>query len=335
VGLSPRKTRQKCGRHSALSLFWAFPIFDLNFRLLRAMLICHQQKARKMNLTRPEGPKPLTKPSRRNLGAIAMFAGYAAAVTPVHGAAISTPSDGLITGMVSYPSHGFDLPAFVARPSGRGRKPVVIVVSEIFGLHEYVRDMCRRLARLGYVAIAPAFFVRVADPAPLTDFNAIMPIVAAASNDQVMGDLSATIAWLDRQRFVAKNRIAITGFCWGGTVVWMASALTDRIKAGVAWYGRLAARPGATEARKYPPDLAGTLKSPVLGLYAENDSGIPLPTVEAMRAALATAGNTKSEIIVYPSAQHGFHADYRPSYKEDAAIDGWARMLAWFATNGV
>jgi carboxymethylenebutenolidase len=264
-----------------------------------------------------------------------MFAGYAAAVTPVHGAAIATSSEGLITGMVSYPSQGFDLPAFVARPSGRGRKPVVIVVSEVFGLHEYVRDMCRRLARLGYVAIAPAFFVRVADPAPLTDFAAIMPIVGAANNAQVMGDITATIAWLDRQRFVAKRRIAITGFCWGGTVVWMASALTDRIKAGVAWYGRLAARPGSTEDRKYPPDVAGSLKSPVLGLYAENDSGIPLATVETMRSALTAAGNMASQIKVYPNTQHGFHADYRPAYDESAAKDGWAAMLAWFAANGV
>jgi carboxymethylenebutenolidase len=264
-----------------------------------------------------------------------MFAGYAAAVDPVHAAAIATPSEGLITGMVSYPSNGFDLPAFVARPSGRGRKPVVIVVSEIFGLHEYVRDMCRRLARVGYVAIAPAFFVRVADPAPLTDFGAIMPIVMAASNDQVMGDITATIAWLDKQSFVAKRRIAITGFCWGGTVVWMASALTNRIKAGVAWYGRLGARQGSTEVRKYPTELAGDLKSPVLGLYAENDSGIPLPGVDAMRTALTVAGNTRSEIKVYPGTEHGFHADYRPSYNEAAAKDGWARMLAWFAANGV
>jgi carboxymethylenebutenolidase len=286
-----------------------------------------------MNLTRPEGPD--TTLSRRGLGAIAMFAGYAAAITPVHAEAITTPADGLMTGMVSYPSNGFDLPAFVARPSGRGRKPVVIVVSEIFGVHEYVRDMCRRLALQGYVAIAPAFFVRVADPAPLTDFAAIMPIVGAATNDQVMGDITATIAWLDKQPFVAKRRIAITGFCWGGTVVWMASALTTRIKAGVAWYGRLAARPGTTEVRKYPAELAGDLKSPVLGLYAENDSGIPLATVEAMRGALAHAGNTKSEIIVYPGTQHGFHADYRPAYNEDAAKDGWARMLVWFKANGV
>jgi carboxymethylenebutenolidase len=286
-----------------------------------------------MNLTRPDGP--LTSLSRRHVSGLAMFAGYAAAVTPVYAGAITTPSDGLVTGMVSYPSNGFDLPAFVARPSSRGRKPVVIVISEIFGLHEYVRDMCRRLALQGYVAIAPAFFVRVADPAPLTDFAAIMPIVAQATNEQVMGDINATIAWLDRQRFVAKKRIAMTGFCWGGTVVWMAAALTDRIKSCVAWYGRLVARPGSTESRKYPPDIAGELKCPVLGLYAENDSGIPLATVEAMRAALVAAGNTKSPIIVYPATEHGFHADYRPSYNEAAAKDGWARMLAWFRASGV
>lgn len=288
-----------------------------------------------MNLTRPDGPAPITETSRRGLGVMALFAGYAAAIDPVHGAAIATPDTGLITGMVSYPSNGFDLPAYIARPAGRGRKPVVIVVSEIFGLHEYIRDMCRRLAREGYVAIAPAFFVRVADPAPLTDFAAIMPIVSAASNAQVMGDIEATIAYLDQQAFVAKRRIAITGFCWGGTVVWMASALTSRIKAGVAWYGRLVARPGATEVRQYPTDIAGDLKSPVLGLYAQNDSGIPLTSVEAMQSALVRAGNTRSKITVFPSTEHGFHADYRPAYNEAAAKEGWAQMLAWFRANRV
>ncbi|MEN9855688.1 MAG: hypothetical protein RL186_414 [Pseudomonadota bacterium] len=288
-----------------------------------------------MLLTRPEGPRILSKPSRRGLAELAVFAGYAAAVSPVQASAITTSGDNLVEAMVSIKSGGFDLPAFVARPKGTGRKPVVIVVSEIFGLHDYIRDVCRRLAAQGYVAIAPAFFVRVADPAPLTDFAAIMPIVAAASNAQVMGDIEATIAWLDAQPFVAKKRIAITGFCWGGSVVWMASALTSRIKAGVAWYGRLNAREGATEVRRYPLDVAGELKSPVLGLYAENDSGIPLPTVDAMRQALRAAGNTKSDIIVYPGAQHGFHADYRPQYKDDAAKDGWARMLAWFKAQGV
>jgi carboxymethylenebutenolidase len=288
-----------------------------------------------MNLTRPEGPQLDPSFSRRSLASLAMFAGYAAAIRPVHAEAITTSAEGLVTGMVSYPSNGFDLPAFVARPASRGRKPVVIVVNEIFGLHEYIRDTCRRLARLGYVAIAPAFFQRAGDPAPLTDFAKIMPIVAAATNEQVMGDILATIAWLDSQRFVKKQEMAITGFCWGGAVVWMACALTPRLKAGVAWYGRLAPREGTSEVRKWPLDIARDLKSPVLGLYAGNDAGIPISSVEAMRSALANGHQTRSDIIVYPEVQHGFHADYRPQYNRSAAEDGWSRLLAFLAANRV
>lgn len=288
-----------------------------------------------IDLTRPEGPDAQIALSRRGMAGLFGFAGFAAAIRPVHAAAITTPSDGLVTELVTVPSQGFDLPAFVARPTSRGRKPVVIVVSEIFGVHEYIRDVCRRLAQQGYVAIAPAFFARVGDPAPLTDFAKIMPIVNAATNAQVMGDIEATIAWLDQQRFVNKRAIGITGFCWGGAVVWMASALTPRIKAGVAWYGRLLPREGSTDARKWPIDVAAELKSPVLGLYAENDGGIPLSSVEAMKAALVKASDQKSRFIIYPGTQHGFHADYRPQYQEAAAKQGWSEMLAWFAANGV
>lgn len=292
-----------------------------------------------MDLTTPDGPRPLI-PSRRALAGLGLFAGYCAAAGPATATAIRTPEDGLVTGMVSYPSGDFDLPAYVARPGGRGRKPVVVVVSEIFGLHEYIRDVCRRLARQGYVAIAPVFFARDGDTAALTDFAAVRPIVARATNAQVMGDLDATIAWLDRQPFAAKDRIAITGFCWGGAVTYMAAAHSARFKAGVAWYGRLVKpAPDAflgSENRLWPADVAGDLKAPVLGLYAENDSGIPLSSVEAMRAALNAAGKGEANpIIVYPGAQHGFHADYRPAFKADAAHDGWIRMLSWFQRNGV
>jgi carboxymethylenebutenolidase len=293
------------------------------------------QEVATMDLTTPEGPSGQIAPSRRGLGLLTMVAGYAAAITPVRAAAITTPDTGLITGMVAYPSQGFSLPAYVARPAGRGRRPVIIVVNEIFGLHEYIRDVCRRLAQAGYVAIAPGFFLRDGDPAVLTDFAQIMPIVNKATNAQVMGDITATIAWIDKQRFADKSKIGITGFCWGGAVVWMASALTNRIKAGVAWYGRLHARDGSTDVRQWPLDVASQLQSPVLGLYAENDSGIPLSTVEDMRARLAAAGKTQSSIIVYPGAQHGFHADYRPQYNANAAIDGWAKMLAFFKTHKV
>jgi len=292
-----------------------------------------------MNLTQPEGPAPLNL-SRRSFGLATVFAGYAAAVSPVNAAAITTDSEGLVTGMVKYPSQGFDLPAYVARPKSPGRKPVIIVASEIFGLHAYIQDVCRRLAKQGYVAIAPAFFVRVADPAPLTDFTEIRKIVSQATNKQVMGDIDATISWLDKQAFASRSKIGITGYCWGGAVTWMAVAHSKRIKAGVAWYGRLVSsppQPGAPppEDRKWPADVAIDLNGPVLGLYAENDQGIPLSSVDTMRAALKAAGKDNSEIRVYPGAQHGFHADYRPQYKADAAHDGWTRLLSWFARAGV
>ena len=282
-----------------------------------------------MNKPKSQTQRP-RKPSRRDIAQGAAFVGYAAAIRPVNAAAITTPDTGLITGMVSYPSAGFDLPAFVARPAGRGAKPVVIVINEIFGLHDYIRDTCRRLAQAGYVAIAPAFFVRAGDPAGLTDFNAIMPIVAAATHAQVMGDIDATLAWLDQQSFVDRERIGMTGFCWGGTVVWMACAQNPRIKAGVAWYGRVLARAGSSEVRPWPVDVAPQLTRPVLGLYAEIDGSIPLESVDAMRTALQQSPSRASQIIVYPGTQHGFHADYRPQYHEIAAQDGWARLLAWF-----
>jgi carboxymethylenebutenolidase len=235
---------------------------------------------------------------------------------------------------VSYPApDGFQLPAFVARPEGEGPFPLVIVVSEIFGVHEYIRDVCRRLAKAGYAAIAPAFFVRVEDPAPLGDMQRIQQIVAAAGYEQVMGDVSATLDWASQQLWARSDKAGVTGFCWGGKVVWQACARFAQLSAGVAWYGRLApaadATPEQQEAgRPWPVQLADDLKCPVLGLYGENDWGIPLSSVEAMRSALARAGQTESEIVVYPGAPHGFHADYRESFTPEAAADGWRRLLA-------
>jgi carboxymethylenebutenolidase len=289
-----------------------------------------------MHLTTPEGPVPDLAPTRRTLGLATLAGSYAAFVSPVNAAAITTPGDGLVQEMVSYPSAGFALPAFVARPAGLGRRGVVIVVSEVFGLHEYIRDVCRRLARQGHVAIAPSFFARAGDPSILTEWDQIRAIVNTATNAQVMDHLDATLAWLDRQAFVDRARIAVTGFCWGGAVTWMAMAHTARFKAGVAWYGRLVSRADqAGEARKWPIEVAGDLKAPVLGLYAEKDNGIPLDTVETMRAALRAANRTDSEIVVYPRAQHGFHADYRPAYDASAAHDGWTRLTSWFAAAGL
>lgn len=292
-----------------------------------------------VTLTRPEGsPAADFTRTRRGLAGL-FFAGYALAAFSAEAEPIHTDAEGLVTGKVLIPSGGVNLPAFITRPSAPGRYGAVLVVSEIFGIHEYIRDICRRLAKLGYVAIAPAFFFRAGDPAPLTDFAQIMPIVAKAVHPQIQGDVGATLAWLDKQAFVDKGRYAITGFCWGGSVVWMSAAQFPQIKAGAAWYGRLKASkpaPGAppAEERPWPIDVVKDLKAPVVGLYGGLDQGITQADVQDMRAALA-ANHKADEIVVYPDAQHGFHADYRPSYNKAAAEDGWARMLALFKSAGV
>jgi carboxymethylenebutenolidase len=288
-------------------------------------------------LIRPEGQTPDDlKLSRRAVGALGglLFSGYAVAALAKEAQPITTDAAGLETAEVTYPApDGFELPAYVARPAGDVPFPVVVVVSEIFGVHEYIRDVCRRLAKQGYAAIAPAFFNRVEDPAPLSDMGRIMQIVGAANYEQVMGDLSATLDWASQQLWARDGKVGITGFCWGGKVVWQAAARFAVIGAGVAWYGRLAPAPDATpvevsSGQPWPVDLADDLKAPVLGLYGGQDQGIPLASVERMREALARAGQTDSRIIVYPDAPHGFHADYRASYAEADAKDGWVKLLA-------
>ena len=292
-------------------------------------------------ITRPEGLSPdQIAPSRRSLGAATagglFFAAYAPAALSQSAQPIATDMAGLITADAAYPApDGFALPAYVARPEGAGPFPVVIVVSEIFGVHEYIRDVCRRLAKAGYAAVAPAFFVRVQDPAPLSDMQAIQRIVAAAGYDQVMGDIGATLDWIGAQSWAKADKVGITGFCWGGKVVWQAAARFAAIDAAAAWYGRLAPSASATPeqiaaGRPWPVDLAGDLKAPVLGLYGGQDQGIPNATVETMRAALAREGARGSDIRLYPDAPHGFHADYRASYRPEAAADGWRRLLAHF-----
>jgi carboxymethylenebutenolidase len=297
-------------------------------------------------ITRPEGlSADQIAPNRRSLGVAALggvaFAAYAPAALSQTAHPIATDSAGLVVDTVSWRApDGFDLPAYVARPEGSGPFPVVVVVSEIFGVHEYIRDVCRRLAKAGYAAIAPAFFVRVQDPAPLGDMQAVMRIVAAAGYDQVMGDIAGALDWIGRQPWAKADKVGITGFCWGGKVVWQACARFPALDAGAAWYGRLAPPADATEAQKaagrpWPVDLADDLKCPVLGLYGGRDAGIPLDSVAAMRAALTRAAPTShgaaaSEIVVYADAPHGFHADYRASYRETDAKDGWRRVLALF-----
>lgn len=267
-------------------------------------------------------------PSRR---AVLAGAGYAVFDIAANAQAITTPADGLITGWNTLPD---SLPAFVARPAAPGRHPAVVVVNEIFGVHEWIKDVCRRLARAGYVAVAPEYFHR-GDPGKslsrLTDFTAIRAIVNQAGHAQVMGDTATAIEWLAGQGFVAPGRLAITGFCWGGAVTWMACAEFRQLKAGGAWYGRLRGEAGP-ENRRWPIDIADDLKAPVLGLYGGQDKGIPVADVEAMEAALKGSG---SRIILYAQADHGFLADYRPSHDAAAAKHAWAALLAHFRANGV
>lgn len=291
-----------------------------------------------VSLTRPEGSQPQDfHLSRRGIAGL-FFAGFALSALSAQAEPIVTDSAGLITSEETFPHPDAPLPAYVARPDAKGRYPVVIVVSEVFGIHDYIRDVCRRLAKLGYVAIAPAFFHRAGDPAPLKDFKAIQKIVETATNVQVMGDIAATLDWAKQQSFTEK-RYALTGFCWGGAVAWMASAQFKEFKATVAWYGRTT-KPAAggflgAEDRLWPIDVAAKLNGPVLGLYAGKDRGIPTTDTDALKAALVTARKKGSDLIVYPDAQHGFHADYRETYDAAAATDGWQKMLSHFAKHGV
>ena len=295
-------------------------------------------------LTRPEGNAPGDlNLSRRSLATAAagglFFSQYATAALAQAAEPVVTDTQGLRTEDVTYPApDGFDLPAYVARPEGEGPFPVVVVASEIFGVHAYIQDICRRLAKAGYAAVAPAFFVRVADPAPLSDFARIREIVGQAKYEQVMGDIAATLEWAGGQLWADEGKVGITGYCWGGKVVWQACARFPAIDVGVAWYGQLAPSATATPEQAaagapWPVDVARDLKAPVLGLYGEKDQGIPLTAVEAMKAALAGSSAPAaraSEIIVYPDAQHGFHADYRASYSAPDAADGWSRLIALF-----
>ena len=289
-----------------------------------------------LTLTRPEGlvPEDLNL-TRRGIAAV-FFGGYAVAALSVQAEPIHTDDAALIIeAALLSPPDGFKLPAYIARPAGKGRFPVVIVASEIFGIHDYIKDICRRLAKLGYVAIAPAYFVRAGDPAPLADMGAVMKIVAQASDPQVMGDIGATLAFLKAQPYADVERIAITGFCYGGGVTWLACETFATLKCGVAWYGRMAPPPGTPDdpKRYWPIKRVAQLHCPVLGLYGAKDQ--LADSVPAMRAALAAARKTGGEIIVYPDAGHGFHADYRASYNAADAKDGWARMLAFFRKHSV
>jgi carboxymethylenebutenolidase len=261
-------------------------------------------------------------------------AGFAAATQPVAARSlIQTDTAGLSAGTIELTVNGQAVPVYRAQPEGKSNLPVVLVISEIFGVHEHIADVARRFAKLGYLALAPELFVRQGDPSAIADIPSLMKnIIHKTPDAQVMADLDACVAWAAANGGDV-DRLGITGFCWGGRVTWMYSAYNPKVKAGVAWYGRLTGDATANTPR-HPVDIAPALTVPVLALYAARDTGISLDSVEKMKAALAE-GASGSEFVVYPDAGHAFHADYRPSYNEKDAKDGWTRALAWFRKHGV
>jgi carboxymethylenebutenolidase len=272
--------------------------------------------------------------TRRGFVVTSLAVGFALAAQPVSGQTITTDTKGLEAGEVKIPVPDGEIPAYRALPAEGGPFPVVLVVQEIFGVHEHIKDICRRLAKLGYLAVAPELYARQGDVSKITDFREIFSkVVSKVPDKQVMSDLDATVAWAKATGKGDVAKLAITGFCWGGRIVWLYATHNENLKAGVAWYGRLVG--DADELHpKHPIDVAASIKAPILGLYGEADQGIPVASVEKMRAALKDAGKP-AEIVLYPDTPHAFFADYRPSYRKDKAEDGWKKMLEWFKKNGV
>lgn len=282
-----------------------------------------------------------TAATRRGALKTALGVGFAACVQPVMAqSVVKTSTEGLTAGSEIIDVEGATVPFYYAMPAGKKNLPVILVVQEIFGVHEHIADVCRRFAHAGYLAIAADLYARQGDPSTYTDMAQLMAdIVSKVPDEQVLGDLDAVVAWAQANGGNTK-KLGITGFCWGGRITWLYAAHNKAVKAGVAWYGRLVGV-ASPLTPKHPVDLAGDLKAPVLGLYGGQDGGIPLTTVNQMKDALAAAGAkgnkaaAASEFVVFPQAPHAFHADYRPSYRKEAAQEGWARALAWFKAHGV
>jgi carboxymethylenebutenolidase len=270
--------------------------------------------------------------SRREFVVTSLAAGFAMAVRPVSAQTITTDTSGLVAGEVKIPVGDGEMPAYRAMPAKGESFPVVLVVQEIFGVHEHIKDICRRFAKLGHLAIAPELYARQGDVSQITNINEIISkVVSKVPDAQVMSDLDASVRWAEKNKGNS-GKLAITGFCWGGRIVWLYAAHSPKLKAGVAWYGRLVGQPDELHP-KHPIDLVSQLKAPVLGLYGGADSGIPNDTVERMNKALKDEGKP-SEIVLYPDTPHGFYADYRPTYRKEQAQDAWRRLQEWFKKHG-
>ncbi len=288
-----------------------------------------------MSSDQVESPTRPPEFTRRDFVRTTIGSGFAAAVLPVTAQTIKTDSAGLTVGEVTVQVGDFKMPAYRALPAGKTNLPVLLVVSEVFGVHEHIADVARRFAKLGYLAIAPELFVRQGDAQSYGEINKLITeIINKVPDAQVMGDLDACVAWA-KANGGDTSKLGITGFCWGGRITWLYAAHNPGVKAGVAWYGRLVGA-ASSLSPKHPVDVVASLGGPVLGLYGGDDAGIPQDTINTMNAALAkgNAAAKKSEIIVYAGAPHAFHADYRPSYRKEPADDGWKRCVAWFKANG-
>jgi carboxymethylenebutenolidase len=280
-----------------------------------------------------ESPTTTFDLTRRQFAVTSLAAGFALAVQPVSAQTITTDTTGMEAGEVKVPVSDGTSPAYRAMPDTGGPFPTVLVVQEIFGVHEHIKDICRRFAKLGYFAIAPEMYARQGDVSKLTAFPDILKIVSKVPDAQVMSDLDAAVAYAKATGKADTAKLAVTGFCWGGRIVWLYSAHNPNVKAGAAWYGRIVGDKDELHP-KHPIDVAADVKAPILGLYGGADQGIPVASVEQMRAALKAAGKT-AEIEIYPDTPHGFYADYRPTYRKDKADDAWAKLLAWFKKYGV
>jgi carboxymethylenebutenolidase len=277
-----------------------------------------------------------TLPNVRDVVTAMLPQGFAKLVQPIASTTISTDTQGLVAGEIQVPTMTGPVPAYRALPDRNGTFPVVLVVQEIFGVHEHIKDVCRRLAKLGYFAIAMDLYHRQGDVTQFTDNQEIFAkVVNHVPDSQVMSDIDASVVYAAATGKADTSKLGITGFCWGGRITWTYCVHNPKVKAGVAWYGRLVAPQKAPLQPAYPIELAASLKVPVLGLYGGADAGIPVEQVEQMRAALKAAGNNSSEIVVYDGAPHAFYADYRPSYRKEAADDGWRRLQEWFKKHGV
>lgn len=279
------------------------------------------------------GLLPPTELTRRGFVVTSLAAGFALATQPIAAqTVITTDTNGLVAGEIKIPVAGGEIPGYRAMPEKGRNFPVVLVIQEIFGVHEHIKDICRRFAKLGHLAVAPEMYARQGDVSQMTNFqDIIQKVVSKVPDAQVMSDLDAAVAWAGKNKGNT-GKLAITGFCWGGRIVWLYAAHNPKVRAGGAWYGRLVGQANELQP-KHPIDVAAQIKPPVLGLYGGADTGIPNDTVEKMRETLKAA-KSKSEIILYPDTPHGFYADYRPSYRADKANDAWTKLNAWFKKHG-